>query len=247
MGKIEEIKKGLSGGIVTATQQFGVPAIDVLVSQHPEWMPIWLFAKGMFGSAMQLKQDKLNWFIEDAIARNAELFTEEVLNSEDFQIVLVTTLENYLKQRHKEKVDLIVETFIAFTKDKDKKQFEIERLQNTVDLISLESIEFLKLYISVIDPGFLKDKITEQRGKMSTRIEDYVRSVGGHDYLLRFRQGIVAELVSLGLVQIIGVKDITYEGESKLEYDFSGYGVQFLYHLKNLAEKIKNDQEFKTA
>lgn len=236
MVRMKEVKKGITGGITAATQQYIIPTVDAYIATKPEWTGPWIFVRGLIGSILQLRQDKINWFLEEVLEKNSNLFTKDLLESEDFQISFLTTIENILKQRHKEKEDLIAEVFLGYTVSENKKNFNLERLQNTISLISLESIEFLKFYIEEIAPGFLDERIDSPRlQSMSEAISKYqVNYNHSFDKIMRFHPERVAELTSLGLVRSNGIKMITsYDGESQLAYDFTGYGIEFLYYLKN--------------
>lgn len=132
---IASLKKGISTGANIGTKNFIIPAIDILVASHPEFIPAWILAKGFYGSLFDAKQDEINEFVS-FIANNSSVFVEEIVNTKDFRDGFIVVFEEYIKQRNEEKRKIIQSIFLGFTLSDDKKNFELERFFDLLNKIS---------------------------------------------------------------------------------------------------------------
>ena len=45
-------------------KNFIIPSVAYFVAKYPEFMPTWLLVQGFFGSLFELRQEKINEFVE---------------------------------------------------------------------------------------------------------------------------------------------------------------------------------------
>ena len=130
---------------------------DALFSLIPGINIAWMLSKARYWSALKLRQNRLNEFVE-YIQNNLGLFTQDILNTEEFQDWFVIMLEAYLKERNEDKRIIMQKIFLWFGTSDDIKNFELERMINTVNIIwsqwlkllSKISIELMPYHIEYI-------------------------------------------------------------------------------------------------
>lgn len=137
-----KIAKGTKKIVV---KNFIIPAVGCFVAKYPEFLPSWLLIQGFFGSLFDLQQEKVNEFIK-YLKNNIDIFTKEVISTKDFQEGFVITFENYLKQRNEKKRKIIHNIFLEFAQSKDKINFELERMYDILNKISLFELHILKKF-----------------------------------------------------------------------------------------------------
>lgn len=140
--KINIIKDLVSGGSM-GIKNFIIPAVDILVAERPEFIPAWILAKGFFGFSFDIQQDKINEFVR-YIKENPSIFTKEIVDTKDFREGFVITFESYIKQRNDEKRKIVQEIFLGFTRSTNKVDFELERMYDLLDKISISDFKILK-------------------------------------------------------------------------------------------------------
>lgn len=112
---------------------------------YPALATVWGLAKGAYEAGIQLRRDRAIEFIE-IIRDNPSIFTRKILETEEFQDGFVYTLQKYLSERTEEKRKIIKSIFLGFTKETDKDKFKLERMLYTVEQLSIEDIEVLKIF-----------------------------------------------------------------------------------------------------
>jgi hypothetical protein len=233
--KTKDIKEGISAGLQTGITSFGIPAIDILVSSKPEWQVPWFCIKGFLGATFNFQQVKISWFV-DFLKEHPETFTKTILSDPKFQEGFVTTYTNYILQRNEEKLEIIKSIFLDFTTSQNKQDYELERYYDTVNRISIQAIELLRL-ITLIWPDFSSAISMRLRDmpRLSERISDFFQkeeNIFQHTKIYGNLPDLVAELMSLGIIRYIGTKQM-WEGGGPLEYALTDYGRSFLLFLLN--------------
>jgi len=121
-----------------------IATVDAFIAVScPFLMPAWSLSKHMYGAGMQLRIKKVVEWVE-MIQDNPNTFTEEILQSEEFQDGFVYALEQYIQERNEEKRRYYRNIFCNFAKAENKKEFEIERFYNTLTILGVWGIEVLK-------------------------------------------------------------------------------------------------------
>jgi hypothetical protein len=172
MKNTNKIAKGTK---TIVAKNFILPMISSFVSQFPEFMPHWILVQGFFGSLFDLQQEKINEFVE-FIKNNKEIFTKEIIITQDFKDGFLITFQEYIKQRNKEKRKYIQNIFLGFATADDKINFELERMCDLLNKLSSFQFYILKKFNSN-----KKIKISnEDRNEAESDYDDirYLQSLG---------------------------------------------------------------------
>ena len=128
----------LAQGLLPYFQQ----KLSPFLTQHPYWELTFCYAIGLYGIYMALKQDEVNEvvkFIED----HPTEFKKEIVKRKEFQKGFLVFFEQYLKQRLEQKKKILKKILLGFSVTKEKDEYELERLNECLERISLESLTFL--------------------------------------------------------------------------------------------------------
>lgn len=128
----------LAQGVLPYLQQ----VLSPFLTEHPYWELTFCYAVGLYGIYMALKQDEVNEVIK-FIQDHPEEFRKEIVQSKEFQKGFLVFFEQYLKQRLEQKKKILKKILLGFTITKEKEKYELERLNECLGRISLESLEFL--------------------------------------------------------------------------------------------------------
>lgn len=145
--------------------------ISPFLSKFPSWQLAFHEAIGLYGYYMAIKQEEVNEYIE-FIKSNPKIFREEIVASKEFKNGFVIAFQDYLKLRTKEKKDAAKKIFLDFAKSETKYDFELERFDNALYLISPSALKFLSFVVKEIFPikekkikQLLKERNIENSGK----------------------------------------------------------------------------------
>lgn len=189
---VDLILKGAKAG----TKNFVLPAIDTLIVQRPDLIPVWIMIKGYFGTLLDLQQERVNEFVE-YIRNNEKVFAKEIVNTKDFRDGFVITFGEYVKQRNEEKRKVMQQIFLGFTGTKDKVNFELERMYDLLNKLSHFHLHLLK---KIDDKEWL-------------RVDADKRDIVEYDY------SELKYLEYLGLVVAENKKDISVEESTRTYID----------------------------
>lgn len=127
-----------------------------LLELHPYWQFTMLGAMWLFGIYLQYNQSKLDEFVR-FIQDNPESFTEEIVTTEAFKEWFIKIFESYVKTRGERKRKIIQDILLwysRFTED-EMREFELEKILDALDRISLESVDFIRYLKVEIEPAWL--------------------------------------------------------------------------------------------
>lgn len=224
---IKDFKKGIQVG----TQNFLIPSIDSFVALHPEWQIHWFLARGFLLSVFQFQQERINSFVE-YLEENKKEFPTETIKTNDFQQAFVITLENYLKIRQEEKLKIIKNIFLGYTKEVNKEKFELERFYTIVSQISIEGLEFLHF----IEQNIFKDG--ENKKELSRGLIGFFSNKENQSkYSINFEtvKERLAELQTLGIIRISGYATIADPSsfQDNVYYSFTDFGLKLFSFLES--------------
>lgn len=227
----KQIIKDFKKGIQIGTQSFLIPSIDSFVASHPEWQIHWFLARGFLLSVFQFQQERINSFVE-YLEENKKEFTPERLKTNDSQQAFVVTLENYLKIRQEEKLKIIKNIFLGYTKDINKEKFELERLYSIVSQISIEGLKFLHF----IEQNIFK--VGENKKELSRGLIGFFRNKENQSkYSINFEtvKERLSELQSLGIIRISGYATVAdpESFQDNVSYSFTDFGLKLFSFLEN--------------
>ncbi|MDP3056984.1 MAG: hypothetical protein Q8N37_00485 [bacterium] len=122
-------------------------SIDVIISNIPALNIAWGLSRALYGAGLKLREQRaLEWV--EMVRDNPEVFTQEILQQEEFQDGFVFSLEKYLTSRNEEKRRYFRNIFLGYSKNDNKYEFELERFVHVLSQLSLEDIDVLK-YVNV--------------------------------------------------------------------------------------------------
>lgn len=103
------------------------------------------------GAVVIYRQERFNQFVQH-ILDNPEVYTQEILQSKDFQDGLVVHFDSYFKLRGEERLRIAREIFYDFATSDNLPLYPLERYDDTLAKISDAGIRFL---------GFIETKIPD--------------------------------------------------------------------------------------
>ena len=145
----------------------GLALADSTVSSTPGLAQAWALSRALFGSAMELRNERaLEWV--KMIHKNPGVFTEDLMNSEEFQDGFAVALEDYITLRNKDKRSIARKVFTGFATSKSKQNFPMERYNDTLAKISSEGLVMLafldKTILPLREKAIKKELATENLG-----------------------------------------------------------------------------------
>ncbi len=115
---------------------------DGIVSNIAGLNIAWGLSKALYGSGIKLREKRaLEWV--ETIKDNPNIFTKNILCSQNFQDGFVYAFEKFIKERNNEKRKIIKNIFLGFSKSKDLENFELERFINIASLLSIKDFRWL--------------------------------------------------------------------------------------------------------
>ena len=124
-------------------KQSGMVVLDQAASSVPGLNIAWGLTKALLGNGLQLRQQRaLEWV--ELVRDNPEVFTEEIMATEQFQDSFVYCIEQYIAERNEEKRQYIKSVFMGFVAVGDHEEFPLERLLMTSQQLSNIDVATLK-------------------------------------------------------------------------------------------------------
>lgn len=118
-------------------------SVDVIVSNIPALGIAWNLSKALYGAGLKLRQQRaLEWV--EMIRDNPNIFTKEILETEEFQDKFVYSIEHYIRERSEEKRRIFRKIFLGTVNSNNDKMFPIEKYINTLTLLSFNDIRMIK-------------------------------------------------------------------------------------------------------
>lgn len=218
-----------------------VSAVDNLINGGAPLLAIaWGLSKGMYGASIQLRQDRAIEFVE-MIRDNPTIFTRQLLQTEEFQDGFVYVFQKYLSERAEEKRQIIKNIFCGFSQEENKRDFNLERFLYTLEQISIEDIEVVKMFSDGTTDQWIRNQFPDMEPeKVSDMAKQSMnmKQIGIH--LLSEMKGMkqfenidhavetLSRLSSLGLV--IGGIEATYD-YSGSNFRESAFGREFISYV----------------
>jgi hypothetical protein len=125
--------------------------IPEFTNLNPAWTAALYTAVGMYGIVMEYRKNRVTELLS-FIRDNPDVFTPERVGTVDFQDGFLTFMPEYLKQRSDAKRKILQNIIAGYAQDEDKQAFELERLENTLITLSLDSLKFLEVLKREIIP-----------------------------------------------------------------------------------------------
>jgi hypothetical protein len=159
--RISQSLQAIAQGVLPYYQHL----LDPFFTQYPYWALTFYLAIGLYGTYMALKQEEVNEIVE-FIQKNPEVFSKQIVESEEFQKGFLVFFEQYLKQRSQRKKEILKKIITGFANEKEKEAFELERLNDCLVRISLESLEYIVFLDKEILP-IIEKQVQDEISKMN--------------------------------------------------------------------------------
>jgi len=105
------------------------------------------FLKTVFSNHQTIQKKRAEEFLE-FMKKNEQKFTVDLIKNECFVSGLALTLREVIKEYSNIKRAKIYSIFLGFTDLEDKESFELEKMYNTLNLISVDDLEVLQAFSS---------------------------------------------------------------------------------------------------
>lgn len=140
---------------LSASYSAFLPSMDKMIAPlitiHPEWGIIWGCAIGLYSLYLFYQQDKLNEVIE-FIQQNPSKFIEENISSDYFRGNFLKFLRDYLLQENNAKKQALKQIILGTLQKNKTRRYEIDRLNNVLNQISIDAMKNLVWISHVILP-----------------------------------------------------------------------------------------------
>lgn len=201
----------------------------------------WGLSKGLYGAGVQLRQDRAVEFVE-MIRDNPGIFTKQLLQTEEFQDAFVYVFQKYLSERVAEKRKTIKRIFCGFCEEENKQDFKLERFLNTLEQLSADDIEVLKIFSDGMVHKWIENQFPDMpQTKVKEMAELPLNVTQFGDLILNemknlpqfkdryYTLEILVRLSALGLfLGGISLNDSDYSGS---HFRISGFGQEFISYI----------------
>lgn len=148
--------------IEDTVEEAAINTLDVVVSgiDQSSWMfPLlsiarWI-AKSVYGNAIKLRVGRAEEFL-NLVKENISVIAKGMIDAEQFQDWFVLTLEAYIRQRNVAKRLMIQKIFLWYWSAVSLRDFELERLLHTTNIIGNAGIKLLWVIYTDIMPAYLE-------------------------------------------------------------------------------------------
>jgi len=117
-------------------------SISPFLTNYPYWQLLITSVVGLYGIYMAVNQDVVNEMVQ-FIIDNPESFTKEIVETEEFRKAFIVYADSYFKERVNEKRYMLRNILLGYVTSEDKKKYNIERLNDILRRITIETLEFL--------------------------------------------------------------------------------------------------------
>ncbi|OGC91824.1 hypothetical protein A2876_04660 [Candidatus Amesbacteria bacterium RIFCSPHIGHO2_01_FULL_48_32b] len=152
---VKAIKSGVNAALISSFPQ-AMFVVDPFLRQNPFWELCFFSVLSLYGIYMELRPNETKEVVE-FIKNHPNDFRREIVESEEFKKGFLLFADQYLKQRLETKKHVLREIFLGFTKDDDKQKFELERLNDCLMRITVQSLEYLLFLKGVVMPQIEKE------------------------------------------------------------------------------------------
>ncbi len=206
---------------------------DQIVSAIPLLNVAWELSKALYGAGLKLREQRaLEWV--EMVRDNPTTFSEEILQSENFQDAFVYSFEKYITERSEIKRQIIKQIFLGYAQSQDLEQFEIERMISLLSLVSQKGLELLRILNQVSTTKI-------QGNKLSDYLTTYLVNDSNNNpgkYNLAPNQNIreiwadaEADLISIGILKTYNTPNPW--GVDPNNYDLTNTGREFIKYISS--------------
>ena len=204
---------------------------DQIASNLPGLNIAWGLIKSLFGAGLKLRQQRALEYIE-MIKDNPSIFSQEILESENFQDAFVYSFEKYISERNESKRQIIKRIFLGYSQSENLEQFEIERMIGFLSLVSQKGLELLQILNQASSTQVYGNKLSDHLttylvndsnnnpGKYSLSPDSNIREIWAD---------AETDLISIGILRNYNIPN-PYHVESN-SYDLTNTGREFIKYI----------------
>lgn len=206
--------------------------VDQIVSSLPGLNIAWGLSKALHGAGIELrKQRALEWV--EMVRDNPNIFFKDLLESEDFQDAFVYSFEKYISERNSKKRELVKKIFLGYSNSEVRENFEIERMLNTLSVISFDGIKLLEILKKAsnsfsIGSKQLSESLLKYLIKDSNDNPGKYKTLPGSNVRENWAEA-ETDLISIGILRTYNIPK--YGGTQYHDYDFTTYGKNFIKYI----------------
>lgn len=171
------MKKVNQDAIQRSVKDSIIPAVYNIIAPFISNNPILSASLGLvavtFGAALIYRQERINHIMQD-IQDNPNIFTNEILQSKDFQDGFVVFIDTYFKIRGEDKLKIAHDIFYDFTISDSMPTYPLERYDDTLEKLSDAGIRFIGFIVSKL-PAIKEDYLNYRMQQNSnSKDEQYI-------------------------------------------------------------------------
>lgn len=161
----ENTKKSLVSvpAVITGLATY-LPGLLSFVQANPYWILAFTGAASLYAAYMVVHQEEIDEILV-YIKEHPDKFHAEIVNSKEFEKAFILFLDNFFKQRTKQKKSVAKKVFLGYVSNDKKENYEIERLNDCLLRITPKTLEFLAFLKQTIIPLIDEETITEVNQK----------------------------------------------------------------------------------
>ena len=114
--------------------------VESIVESIPGLNLAWKLSVALLGAGLKLRQKRAFEWVE-MIKDHPEVFTKDLLSTEEFQDSFVISLEKYARERKEENRGIVKNIFLGYARNKN---IDFEKYYSVLSLLSSGDIELLK-------------------------------------------------------------------------------------------------------
>ncbi|MBU1092413.1 hypothetical protein KJ836_01965 [Patescibacteria group bacterium] len=116
---------------------------DQIASSIPVLNIAWGLSKALYGAGLKIRQQKaLEWV--EMVRDNPAVFTQKLLEQEEFQDGFVYALEKYLLERNEDKKSYFKNIFLGYAQANSMRDFPLEKFIHTLSQLNEIDIEVIR-------------------------------------------------------------------------------------------------------
>ena len=235
--------------VKSIVKNIAIPTVDEFVKNLPmDYIQIkaaWFAFKNSYGLFADLFQDEAIEFLEN-VKNNINEIGDEILQSKDFKQGLLISLEQIARLRQKKKRMIAQRIFLGFMSSKDRDNFDLEKMYQTLNLLSFDALKLLCFIKSKILPELKRRSkhAAESHAQTAKPDTDVYQKVFDENYamyimLLSIGSSVAPTIWREKLAKTRNVRDVIFElgnlgilriekGEEWRQPQINNFGLAFM-------------------
>lgn len=177
----KEVKSIVKNVVIPVADKF----VENLPTEYIQMKAAWFAFKNSYGLFSDLFQDEAKEFLEN-VTKHINEIGNKILQSKDFKQGLLISLEQISRLRQKKKRIIAQRIFLEFISSKDRDHFDLEKMYQTLNLLSFDALEWLFFMKTEILPELKKraTSVAESHAKTANPGTDVYKKVFDETYTM---------------------------------------------------------------